>query len=186
MAFALSHYGLFQYLDEKPIEDAPFKQSFVTTVSLLFVSGFRMFMVASVAFSFTQHLWRVLRDCALPVFRIEQLFNMRTSPHILANPRVLWATPLLFSMMVYVWFIEIAVVYPPGALTVALRPFPVTRATNISVVNQPLSEIYDPQTEPEKPYPLLYEILQSKDPIENSNSVVTGTPFFKGFSVTFR
>lgn len=156
MAFAVSHYGLFQYLDDKLVEDAAFKQSFVTTCSLLFVTGFRMFMVGSVSFSFAQHLWRVLRDCALPVFRIEQLFSMRMSPLILANPQVFWATPMLFSMMVYIWFIEVAVVYPPGALTVALRPFPSTSEQNISVINQPLTKIHDPWTELEAQYPVLY------------------------------
>jgi hypothetical protein len=46
-------------------------------------------------------------------------------------------------MAVYVWFIELAVVYPPGALTVISQPFASLINANMSVINQPISRVYD-------------------------------------------
>ncbi|KAF2275424.1 uncharacterized protein EI97DRAFT_434264 [Westerdykella ornata] len=122
-------------------------------------------MVGCVGLCFAQFLWYRLRQTALPIKRIEQLFSIRSNPFLLANPKILWTTPLLFSMAVYLWFIELASVYPPGALTVASVPYWVEQNVNMPVINQPVAKIFDPWQE-NGTYPLLSEIWNetSRDP----------------------
>lgn len=147
---------LFQYLDGRVVDNGPFRQSIVTTVSLLLVTAVRICLVGCVGLCFAQHLWHVLRETALPIFRIEQLFCIRSNPLVLANPRVAWSTPLLFTMAIYIWFIELAAVYPPGALTVDSRPFLNTTQINTAVINQPISNIVAPW-EKNETYPVNFE-----------------------------
>lgn len=135
---------LFKYLDGRQVDKGPFSQSVVTTFSLLLVTAVRICLVGCVGLCFAQHLWRILRETALPIFRIEQLFCIRSNPLVLANPRVAWTTPLLFTMAVYIWFIELAAVYPPGALTVDSRPFLNITQVNTTVINQPITDVAAP------------------------------------------
>jgi hypothetical protein len=158
LVFAIGHYVLFQYLDGRTVDGFRIRQSFVTTLSLLLITAFRISILGSVGLCFAQHLWHVLRQTALPIFRIEQLFTIRSNPLLMGNPKIFWTAPLLFSMAVYIWFIELAAVYPPGALTVVSQPYASTRDTNLAVVNQPIKDIVDPWN-PNGTYPVLAELL---------------------------
>ncbi|KAF2745377.1 hypothetical protein M011DRAFT_479202 [Sporormia fimetaria CBS 119925] len=158
LAFAVGHFCFFQFLNGRPVDDFAIGQSFVSTISLLLITAFRLCMVGCVGLCFAQHLWYVLRRTALPIFRVEQLFSVRSNPLILGNPRLLWTAPMLFSMAVYIWFIELAAVYPPGALVVESKPFLSVQETNIPVVNAPISKIYDPWTE-SGTYPIFSDVV---------------------------
>lgn len=68
--------------------------------------------------AFTQHLWRILRTTSVKVSEIELLYTVRNNLFLLAHPGVVKTTPLLFLLAVFIWTIPLAVIYPPGALTV--------------------------------------------------------------------
>jgi hypothetical protein len=59
-------------------------------------------------------------------------------------------------MAVYIWFIELAAVYPPGALTVDSRPFLNVTQVNTAVINQPITDVAAPW-EKNMTYPVNYE-----------------------------
>jgi hypothetical protein len=101
-------------------------------------------LFGSIGLCFAQHLWRVLRQEALPLYRIEQLFTVRSKALVLTNAGVFWTAPLLFSMAVYLWLLEVAVVYPPGALTVVTQSLTSTNNLNMAVVNKPVPIALDP------------------------------------------
>ncbi|KAF2652967.1 hypothetical protein K491DRAFT_780657 [Lophiostoma macrostomum CBS 122681] len=143
-AFALIHYLLFRTLSNTPVDLIPLQQSLITTLSLILASAFRLSLVGSIGLSFAQHLWRVLRQEALPLYRIEQLFTVRSKALVLTNVGVLWTAPLLFSMAVYLWLLEVAVVYPPGALTVVTQSYASTENVTMAVLNKAVPDDLDP------------------------------------------
>lgn len=72
------------------------------------------------------------------------MFTMRQNLISLTAPRVVLKAPLLFLMAGYVWLIGIAMIYPPGALTVKLDIHPKTGLFNMSVLQPNLSGNFDP------------------------------------------
>lgn len=116
------------------------KQSHVTTASLLLGGLFKATLTASVGLSFAQNLWHVLRGHPMTVRRIDRLFLLRNNIFLLGHPSNLRYAPILYSMAIYIWCIGIAMVYPPGSLTVDLGSFSRTSLHNLSVMMPPVLE----------------------------------------------
>lgn len=112
-------------------------QSQVSSVVLLLVTCFKAILTASVGMCFAQHLWLILRGRETSISLIEKLFTSRTNALALFDPRVIARAPLLFLMALYVWCIGIAMIYPPGSLTVASVPHVSTHFRELLVVSPP-------------------------------------------------
>jgi hypothetical protein len=122
------------------------KQSHVTYVSLALTTFFRASLVSSATISFTQYLWKLLRQNLFRISLIERLFQIRHNPIILLDTRVLRRAPILFTIALLLWLTPLATIYPPGALTVISRPYTFTETFNLSAVNALVPEnFYPPQ-----------------------------------------
>jgi hypothetical protein len=87
-------------------------------VSHLLASLFSAFLCASLSIAFTQHLWQIMRIASLKLSTIDRLFKIRQNFLFLGNPVILQSAPLLSTLALLVWLIPVAVILPPGALTV--------------------------------------------------------------------
>lgn len=139
---AATHYVIFAYLDGRvigsghepsPPDSTSVPQSYVTTTSLILVTGFRAALVASVGIAYTQYLWKNLRSRFLSVGYIEELFQIRSNPFRLLNYALLRLTPTLLVVATFSWLVPIAMIYPPGALVVGLDTRNVAESFNVSV-----------------------------------------------------
>lgn len=119
------------------------RQSHVTYISLLFATAFRTFLVGSATISFTQNLWRLLRQKLFRISLIEQLSQIHHNLFVLLHLRVFWNAPTPYLMALLLWLAPLATIYPPGALTVVSRPYTFTQNLNISVINPDYPENYD-------------------------------------------
>ena len=144
LALAIVHFFFFYNLDGTLVHGAYLRQSWNTALSFLLVTLARAAMVGSVGLCFAQYLWDILRRKTLGISEIEQMFTMRQNLISLAAPRVVWKAPVLCLMAGYVWLIGIAMIYPPGALTVKLDIHPKTELFNMSVLQPKLSSNFDP------------------------------------------
>ncbi|KAF2682890.1 hypothetical protein K458DRAFT_488145 [Lentithecium fluviatile CBS 122367] len=137
IASAVGHYLLFRTLDRTPTDEGYLRQS------QLLVTIFKGTFTTGVGISFAQNLWRTFRGSATAVSLVETLFLLRSSVLTLADLRSILRAPLLYLMALFVWFIGIATIYPPGALTVDLRPNSMMNNVDISVWNHGPGESFN-------------------------------------------
>lgn len=119
MLAAISHLCVFLYLNNKQAEGegraAP--QNYVSTASNILSNAFGFSLMVSLAIAFTQNLWYILRNSTLKVSTIESFFTLRTNPFRLFD-RSVFTQPLLVFIAIFIWSIQIAASFPPGALTI--------------------------------------------------------------------
>jgi hypothetical protein len=111
---------IFQWLDGKDADgpNAAIPQSYISTISNILANVYGFSLKAALAVAFAQYLWRLLRTETMKVSTIELLFNIRTNFFVLLRPSALRATPVLFALAILMWSSQIAISFPPGALTV--------------------------------------------------------------------
>jgi hypothetical protein len=117
---ALAHCLFFMRLNRKPADTI--SQTYVSTISHLLGNVFRASLCGALAVAFAQHLWRVLRTNSVKISNIELMYTIRSNFFLLAHPGVVMTAPLLFLLSCLAWTIPLAVIYPPGALTVVPSP----------------------------------------------------------------
>jgi hypothetical protein len=101
---------------------------------------FKAAVTAGMGICFAQHLWFLLRQHAMPLSAIEKLFVIRSDILAFSDPRGIWKTPLLFLIALLIWCLKIAMIYPPGALSVSLEPHTSIDSRNMSVMNPVVSD----------------------------------------------
>jgi hypothetical protein len=104
---------------------------------------FKAALTASVGICFAQHLWLVLRGNAITLNTIEKLFTLRTNVLALCDVQSIWRAPLLTCMALLVWFLGIAMIYPPGTLVITFAARNYTENRNMSVMNPPVPQELD-------------------------------------------
>ncbi|CAG8953070.1 hypothetical protein HYFRA_00003265 [Hymenoscyphus fraxineus] len=120
LILAITHLLFFQFLDGREV-DGPrnvASQSIVVTVSNGLAIAFGITLRTSLAIAFCQHLWRLLRQSAMKVSLIEDLFTMRSNPFLLLKLTVLKATPSLVLLVILMLASQVATAFPPGAINV--------------------------------------------------------------------
>jgi hypothetical protein len=130
---SILHYIFFDQLQGSIAsgDNARISQSYTTAISLLLVTLFKASLLGSVGVCSAQYLWRVLRGKPIALAKVESLFQMRHSLLELVNPRVILTGSFLIAA--YTWLVPLAALYPPGALTIAATPFPLTKDVRMSV-----------------------------------------------------
>lgn len=116
---ALLHLFLLEFLDgtlaDGPNEKAP--QTYVTTASQILANVFQICLQASLSTSSVQCLWYTLRHSTLRISTIDSLFLLRFAP-LSFKWSALRAAPQLILLVVLIWAIYVATIFPPGTLTV--------------------------------------------------------------------
>jgi hypothetical protein len=121
---ALAHYLVLKYLDGRRSDgDGSVPQQYVTVASILLSNIFRAALVLSLSVAFTQYMWHVMRTSSLKISTIEHLYGIRENFMLLLYPAVVQATPILFLLAGLSWMVQVAAIYPPGALTIRSTAF---------------------------------------------------------------
>jgi hypothetical protein len=127
---------LFNHLDQKRIGiDTELPQSWVSTLSLVLVTAFRLCLCLALGSAFTQHLWRVVRLNPVKVEDLDRYYSMQNDPRALFHPRVLLKAPSLCAMAFLGFTIGLAVIFPPGALTVKGKVYESIQSQSVGVFN---------------------------------------------------
>jgi hypothetical protein len=143
LLFATGHLFFFKWLDETETEHRSIRQSHVTAISLLIVTGYKASITLAVGIAFSQHMWHVFRRRTFLIRHIEQLFGLRSNFFDIMKIQNSPGAPILFAMAVFVWILPVATVYPPSALTVSAWKYQQTEPRNVSILDPPLTE-FDP------------------------------------------
>ena len=120
LGLACVHLGIFYWLDEKEVSET-IQQAYVSTLSLFLVNAFRTFLAASLGMSFTQILWKSLRERPMRLRDIDSFMSVLANPLYLCNLQLVVASPVPFLCAVVAWCIPIAAIFPPGALVVGSK-----------------------------------------------------------------
>ncbi|KAH7121138.1 hypothetical protein B0J11DRAFT_438407 [Dendryphion nanum] len=125
-----------------------FRQSHVTTVSLLLTTAFKACILTAVGTAFAQHLWQLVRQRAYTIRSIEQFFQLRSSVVELGELQVILHAPFLVLMAVFAWLVPFAAIYPPSSLTISMHPFVEMRELEVPVLfpAQPEFDAWTPET----------------------------------------
>ncbi|RDW70353.1 hypothetical protein BP5796_08750 [Coleophoma crateriformis] len=120
LIIAVVHLCIFRYINGKAADgpDEVIPQSYITTISNLLANLFGISLRIALAVAFCQYLWRLLRLSALKVSTIETLFCIRSNPFLLLRPAATKAAPILTLLALIIWSMQVAISFPPGALTV--------------------------------------------------------------------
>ncbi|TVY44929.1 hypothetical protein LSUB1_G000574 [Lachnellula subtilissima] len=137
IGIAVGHLLFFQHIDGKEADGAHqiVSQSYVSTASNILANGYGYALRSALAIAFAQYLWRLFRVSALKVSTIEDLFLVRANPLLLLKGAVLRATPFLCSSVLLMWALQVAIGFPPGAITVVTRQKISYNITNIPSYN---------------------------------------------------
>ncbi|OJJ50258.1 hypothetical protein ASPZODRAFT_35422, partial [Penicilliopsis zonata CBS 506.65] len=119
---ACAHVIFFHWLNGRKVEDT-FSQPHVNAASLVFANGFRMFLAAALGMAFIQMLWKLLRAQAMRVGDIDTLLSVLSNPLKLTHVHLMGQAPFLFLCAVVCWCLPIAMIFPPGAMTVEPHMF---------------------------------------------------------------
>jgi hypothetical protein len=120
VTLAIAHLGLFRWLHERQVDDS-ISQPYVTALSYFFVNGFRLLLAASLGISFVQIVWKLLRVRPIQLGDLDHLLSVLSNPLQLGRVSLFWRAPVPFLCAILFWCLPIAMVFPPGALTVETR-----------------------------------------------------------------
>ncbi|KAF9895119.1 hypothetical protein FE257_000021 [Aspergillus nanangensis] len=114
------HLGIFYWLNEQDV-DKKINQAYVTALSFVLVNAFRLCLASAVGIAFAQLLWKDLRVRAMRIDDIDSLSSILSNPLYLGSARLLFQSPLPFLCALFCWCIPIAMIFPPGSMTVEPR-----------------------------------------------------------------
>jgi hypothetical protein len=124
MCIAAAHLVLYSYLDDKRINiDTSLPQSWVSAIALVFVNTFRLLICFSLGVAFTQLLWRRIRTTSMPLGDFDRLQQLRTDLRPLLHSKTLQKVSVLSIVAALGWLITVAMILPPGSLTVVAKTF---------------------------------------------------------------
>lgn len=113
----------------------PFDQPFVTGLSYFFVNGFRLLLAASLGISFVQMVWKLLRSRPIQLGDLDHLLSVLSNPLQLGRVSLFWKAPIPFLCAIVFWCLPIAMVFPPGALTIETRTISTVSENTVSTLN---------------------------------------------------
>ena len=99
-------------------------QEVVSTISVGLTRLFGMVMTVTLSNALAQLVWRYLRRQSLRLSTVDSLFNLCTHFISLSLPHAILHAPAMTTLAVVIAFVPIAMIFPPGAITVNLLPSP--------------------------------------------------------------
>ena len=131
IVLALLQHFLYTFLHHRRVDDEDRKFRWV-------LYGRALAYLAKVAFGgcvilvFRQRIWRTLRERALTVLSIDQLFGATEDPSVFVNWEAVSSAPILVIIAMVIWLIPLAaIIFSPGALT--FGPYLEVESVDLSV-----------------------------------------------------
>jgi hypothetical protein len=137
-AIAIANYIYFDKIggrNGRPIKDTGISQERNNAITQVFARAFSITLATSASPAFAQLLWWYLRRKALPVEKIEALFQLNFGPFNLCQLGILKVVPLLWFFGLLFPLIPIATIFPPGCLVVEQLPWPKTSMASIPTLD---------------------------------------------------
>ncbi|KAK6213516.1 hypothetical protein QIS74_09518 [Colletotrichum tabaci] len=121
MAFMIIHLVFFFSLHGKPVESSFVGQSLQSAIANFLAIAVEICLLSGLGVAYDQLLWRLFRKKALPAVTIDKLIRLATSPWNLPRPGIFLAAPEPWLVASLCLLVPLAIVFPPGALTVEYR-----------------------------------------------------------------
>ncbi|KAF5018121.1 hypothetical protein F66182_9914 [Fusarium sp. NRRL 66182] len=122
LLIATAHLLIFLKLDGRLTHgDGLPSQTYIASLSTFLVNAFGASLVVALGFAFTQCLWRLYRTKPMTVSNVETLYCLRWSPLLLLDWTAWAAAPFMCLLASTMFFLAIARIFPPGALTIVSR-----------------------------------------------------------------
>jgi hypothetical protein len=115
---AIGNHFLFRHFDQLSPQQAGITQGWLNAIAVALAFIFKACIVCSLLTAFNQLLWFTFRERSLKSIHIEALFSIPTDLYSLLNFDILRLAPLPWIVALMCWFIPLASVFPPGALSV--------------------------------------------------------------------
>lgn len=115
------HLAFFKLLDRKPVDQTHISQALSTALANILAIVVEIALIGGISVSSDQSLWRLFRRKSLKAGIIDKLATLATSPWNLVRWNLIAAAPLQWLLGLCCILVPIAVVFPPGALTVEFR-----------------------------------------------------------------
>jgi hypothetical protein len=128
--------AVYTHLDDKQIDiDTSLPQNWVSAIALVLVNTFRLAVCFSLGVAFTQLLWRRIRTTSMPLGDFDRLQRLQTDLSVLLHPKILRVATVLSIAAILGWLVTIAMILPPGSLTVVAKTFNSTSEQRVPTFN---------------------------------------------------
>ncbi|KAJ9603775.1 hypothetical protein H2200_011961 [Cladophialophora chaetospira] len=134
LSAAATHLAAFFYLDGRLVNDS-IPQAYVSTLSVALTHIFSVAISTCLTTGMAQALWYHLRKKPLPLHTVDNLFKLLQNPFGILDLKIPFIAPFMVIFAVVLLAIRIAVIFPPGALVVALAQSEATRVYNLQAAD---------------------------------------------------
>lgn len=114
---AVGHHLFYSYLDGRQLDQIFVSQAWITRSGNAFAFAFKTVLVAGLAIAYCQVLWYCVRRQAFRIGSLDSMFSVLTDPLGLLNIDLLRRTTILSILAALSWFLPLAAIFSPGALT---------------------------------------------------------------------
>ena len=118
---AVAHILFFIHLDQRKVSDT-ISQNATSIISVGLVRLYGLVMTLTLTTALVQLVWRYFRQNSATVETVDSLYRLCVHFLTLSLPHAVRNTPAIALIAVCIAGIPIAMVFPPSALTVQLRP----------------------------------------------------------------
>lgn len=115
---AAAHHCFYKHLDGTVVREAAFSQQFNIGVGTGFAFLVRSLLVLSIGRTYWQMFWRTLCSETLAIGNIDTLFGLLHNVHYFLKIFSLYRHPLLVCIAILAWTVPLAIIVPPGTLSV--------------------------------------------------------------------
>ncbi|KAF6831402.1 hypothetical protein CMUS01_07361 [Colletotrichum musicola] len=118
-----AHLGFFLALHDRPVERSGIfrSQSLQSALANFLAIAVEICLLSGIGVAYDQYLWGLFRKKALRAITIDKLVRLVSSPWNLVLADVISGAPGPWLIALVCLLVPIAVVFPPGALTVEFR-----------------------------------------------------------------
>ncbi|KAI5468149.1 hypothetical protein BGZ63DRAFT_460017 [Mariannaea sp. PMI_226] len=128
---AFGHHVLYLVFDGR----TPTKQDWVLRAGTALATICKLFLAASVAISFSQTTWNIVRTNLLTVASLDTLFSATRIPWSLFDIELLSKAKVSLLLASVIWLTPLIPVFTPGSLTVVLKTTTVNKTMEINNLN---------------------------------------------------
>jgi len=115
------HLAFFLWLDGQPVSTSGISQASQSAVANFFAIAVEIMILGGIGVAYNQFLWRLFRRRSLKAKTIDTLVTLVMSPWDLWRPDLYKDAILAVVIGVLCALVPIAIVFPPGALSVEFQ-----------------------------------------------------------------
>lgn len=118
LGFMSVHLGFFLALDGQTVKLSRISQSLQSALANFLAIAVEICLLSGISVAYDQYLWRLFRRKSLRAVTIDKLIRLVSSPWNLVLADIVSGAPGPWLIALICLIIPVAVVFPPGALTV--------------------------------------------------------------------